>query len=392
MGKLGRVGAALAATALLVGTAALPAVAEAAKGRLDKDNKVEGVGLNIVGRDGAYQASLLHLDMHGGGHLKVYCVEINVGATDQQDMVEVPWDGYPNANSPFHVNRGKLNWVLHHGFPVKNIAELNKLDLGWSQDGLEQHEAVSATQAAIWHFSDGVELDKDDPSDRDDANQDIWALYEYLTTEAVDQGMQPTPVLEINPETVEGETGELVGPFTVTTNGQITKILGELPEGVQLTDADGNEVKVTDIDDGTKLFLKIPADAEAGNGTFGLTTLSKVDVGRLFVGEDYAKHPAQSLIVAQSAETKVEAMAKGVWSVARTVPPTTTTATTVPTTTTAPVTTAPPTTTSVAPAPVPSDELPNTGASILVPILVGLGLLGAGAGALIYQRRRKSAA
>lgn len=395
MGNLSRAGAALAATALLVGGAALPAAAEAAKGRLT-GAKDEGVAINIVGKESSYQASLLHLKLDGGAMMKVYCVEIHVGATQKRDMVEHPWDSYPNPDSPFHANRGKINWVLHHGFPFKSIAELNALELGFAADGLEKHEAISATQAAIWHFSDGVDLDESDPSDRDDANQDILALYKYLVGKATDLAEQPKPVLEINPESVDGTAGKLVGPFTVKTNGKITDITKELPEGVELTDADGKAITADKITDGTELFLKVPADAEAGAGSFGLSTLSKVDIGRLFVVDGYHdkrknKGPAQSLIVAESDETKAEDSAKGKWAVAPTVPPTTTTTVSTPPSSTTVTTPPAPTTTTAPPAPVPGDNLPDTGANILIPVLVGIGLLGAGAGALIWQRRRKTA-
>ena len=392
MGMLGRAGAALAATALLVGTAALPAAAEAASGRLT-GAKDEGVGLNIEGRKDVYQASLLHLDLKGGGTLKVYCVEINVGATQRRDMVEQPWDSYPNAESPFHANRGEINWVLHNGYPFKSLEDLNKLELGFAEDGLEAHEAISATQAAIWHFSDGVNLNLADASDRDDANQDIVALYKHLVEKAEKLAEQPKPVLEINPADVDGQAGGLVGPFTVTTNGKITEIAKELPEGVELTDDKGNAVDANAIADGAKLFLKVPADVEAGEGSFGLSTLSKVDIGRLFIVDGYhdkteGKGPAQSLIVAESEETKAEDTASAKWSAAPTTPPSSTTTTPpAPTTTSAPAPTTPST-----PAPVPGDDLPDTGANILVPVLVGVGLLAAGAGALLWQRRRKSAA
>ncbi|MFC5290732.1 thioester domain-containing protein [Actinokineospora guangxiensis] len=394
MGKLGRVGAAFAVTAVLVGTAALPAAAEAARGRLT-GAKDEGVGVRMVGSDKTYQASLLHLKLDSGALLKVYCVEIKVGATEKRDMVENPWDEYPNAESPFHQNRGKINWVLHNGFPFKSLADLNALELGYAADGLEQHEAISATQAAIWHFSDGVNLNQDNASDREDANQDIKALYNHLVKNAQDLAEQPKPVLEINPAEVTGESGGLLGPFTVKTNGKITEVVAELPEGVELVDENKKALSAEEIADGTKLFLNVAAGTEPATVEFALRTVAKVDIGRLFVVDGYhdnGKHqgPAQSLIVAESNETKAEAGAKGTWTTPVTTPPVTTTTTAPPvetTTTTAPVPTTPPATTP----PAPGDDLPDTGANILVPVLVGLGLLGAGAGALIWQRRRKTA-
>ena len=37
------------------------------------------------------------------------------------------------------------------------------------------------------------------------------------------------------------------------------------------------------------------------------------------------------------------------------------------------------------------DDLASTGASIFVPLLIGIGLLGAGAGALLFVRRKRTA-
>lgn len=392
--RVGRAGVALAATAGIAVMAAAPVAAEPAKGTLTRE-KTTGLELNIVGMAKPIDASLMHMRLADGSTLKVYCVEIHTDARHDQAMVERPWDSYPNAQSPFHANRNKINWVLHHGYPATSLDELRKLKLAWSPDGLEEYEAIAATQAAIWHFSDGTKLDESDPTAGDensheDANPDILALYKHLTADARDDAEHPTPVLEINPDAVEGKAGTLVGPFKVTTNGAITEIAADLPDDVEITDAEGEELKAEEIADGTDVFFKVPAGAEDGEGSFKLTTKSKVDVGRLFVGEDYAKVPAQSLIVAESEETSIDAEAKATWKAA----PVTTTTSVAPTTgatTTTPQAVAPTTTPSVSPVAQAKNDLPDTGASILVPVLVGLGLLGAGAGALIYQRRRKSA-
>ena len=63
------------------------------------------------------------------------------------------------------------------------------------------------------------------------------------------------------------------------------------------------------------------------------------------------------------------------------------------TTTTPPTTTPPVTTSTVPPAPQAAaveEELAQTGVSILVPIGLGVVLLAAGVGALLYQRRRSA--
>ncbi|CRK60964.1 hypothetical protein [Alloactinosynnema sp. L-07] len=391
--SLRRAGVAIAAAAATLTLAALPAAADPVVGRVQHEPKAEGWEVNMGGGNlGEIQPTLFTLKLNDGSTLRVYCVEIHVNLNHDEDMVEVPWDEYPVQDSPFHLNRAKVNWALHNGFPGKTLAELNAIPgLEWSEDGLEEREAISATQAAVWHFSDDVDLNQKNPTPtREDAEKDVLALYNYLVGEAnVGIEDQPTPALEVNPDAKSGEAGKLVGPFTVSTNGGITEIVKKLPEGVSLTDKDGKEIAAGDIKDGTELYLKVPAGAAAGSGEFQLKGESKLDTGRLFVVENRDKR-GQSLIVADSQLIKVEAGAKGDWKVAPTTPPstTTTTTTTAPSTTT--TTTAPPVTTTTTPVP-PGSDLPDTGASILLPVLIGVGLVGAGTGAVLYQRRRRSA-
>lgn len=379
---LRRAGAVLAVASAALMLAAVPAsAADPVKGRWLEKEGTRGVGVR-VSPSWVTEPVLSKFRLSDGTKLDVYCVEIHIGATGDRDMVEVPWDKHPKDT--FHKNSGKINWVLHNSVPRKDLKDLQALPgLG----DLDEAEAIGATQAAIWHFSDGINVVESDPTPhKPEAAKDVLALYKHLIGSAADIAPKPAPELKISPESAKGAAGELIGPFKVATNGPVAEIVESLPEGVTITDKDGKEIAAKDIKDGAELFLKVPADAKAGDGSFVLKGMSKVEIGRLFMVEGYAKDPAQSLIVADSSELKVEATAKGEWKAA---PVTTTTPTTSPETTT-PTTTVVPTTTTVAPTPQGSD-LPDTGASILVPALVGLGLVGAGAGALIYQRRRRSA-
>ncbi|HVK21463.1 MAG TPA: thioester domain-containing protein [Actinokineospora sp.] len=376
---------ATAAATLLM--AALPAVAAPVTGKVLKSGKSEGYAVDMGAGLSDIQPTLFTIQLADESTLRVYCVAVHTPLNHDEDMTEVPWDQYPDAESPFHKNRAKINWVLHNGFPDKDIAALNAIPgLEFAEDGLEKEEAVSATQAAVWHFSDNVNLNQDNPTPhRADAKKDVLALYNYLVGEAnVGIAEQPAPKLEVSPGSASGKAGELVGPYKVTTNGAVSELVKNLPDGVTLTDKDGKELAAGDIKDGTELYLKVPADAEAGAADFKLKGQSTVETGRLFVMKD-TKKTGQSLIVADSHELKVEAGAKGDWKVA----PTTTT-TTPPTSTTETTTTTTPPVTTTTPAPQGGD-LPDTGASILLPVLIGVGLVGAGTGAVLYQRRRRSA-
>ncbi|PWW62185.1 thioester domain-containing protein [Actinokineospora spheciospongiae] len=390
MGKrftLARAGAVMAVAAVTASVAALPAAADTARGRL-QDGNAPGLIVNLKNNKDAQGIPLLRdFELADGSTLRVYCVEITVDASKDVDMVESGWDKYPVADSPFHKNRDKINWVLHHGFPGTSLESLGKLPLNFN-DGLAQNEAVSATQTAIWHFSDGVDLDRDQPIDVNDdeydpgSAKDVLALYDYLVGDK-NTGIAEQVIgdLKISPDTQEGSIGGQVGPFKVTTNGTVTGFKADLPEGVELTTAEGKVADKAVVGNDTELFFKVPAGATPGSGSFELTADSPaVETGRLFVGEGYDKNPVQSLIVASSETKPLTATAKATWGV----PPVSTT----PVTTT--VAAGAPSATPV-PQGSPGADLADTGASILVPALIGLGLVGAGAGALIHQRRRKAA-
>jgi TQXA domain-containing protein/LPXTG-motif cell wall-anchored protein len=387
MSRFVRVGAALTGAAAILMAVAAPAAAEPAAGKVDPSGNVIGFQVN-VGDDwlATIPTNLLGFKLADGTELGMYCVEIHTDIDGQHDMVEQPWAEYPNADSPFNTNRAKINWVLHHGYPALTL-EAVAAQLPSTHDGIDVFEAVAATQAAVWHFSDGVDLNRDDPlsgdaSDADDA-ADALALYDYLTGAAnTGIGEAPLPTLSIDPTNLDGTTGTRIGPFTVSTNATVEQLTADLPDGVKLTDADGNELTGT-VADGAKVYVDVPAGAVDGAGSFEVTASASVDTGRLFVGKNYAEHPTQSLIVAAAVKTTLTASAGASWTAA---PVTTTTTTTPPATTT----TVPPTTSTSA-APVPQGGLAQTGASVFTPIVIGLVLVGAGAGALLFLRRRRNA-
>lgn len=386
--NLGRVGAVVACAAVTLTLSALPASADPAMGRV-KGGGVDGYRLNLGGSRDGLSTSLIGFELSDGTKLKVYCVEIDTSIDREDDMVEVPFDKYPNPQSPFRKNHSKINWVLHHGYPVTGLKSLETKLGGALHDGLSEKEAVTATQAAAWHFSDEVNLTK--------ANQilgadegtaaDVLALYGYLTgRDNVGMGTAPTPTLEITPGTASGKAGDRIGPFTVATSGKVVELTKNAPAGVKLVDKNGAEIAAGDIGNGTEIYFQVPKGAKKGEAELGLKASAQVATGRLFVGKHYAPdNRTQSLIVATSDRSTLSASAKASWTAGSVTPPTSST-TTVPETTTAP-----PVTSTPAPQARNTGGLASTGASILVPVVLGLVLVGAGAGALLLQRRRRRA-
>lgn len=388
-----------ASAALALG--ALPASADEAEGHVDGGEH----GYNVNLGDGYRNMSteLFNLGLAGGSSLQAYCVEIDVNLDPKRGLVEKPWDEFPNDASPFDDNRDKINWVLQNGYPVLDTAELEQRLAGDDapvtfDSGLDEREAVAATQAAVWHYSDGKDLDREHPISShgadDSAAADVVALYDYLTGEAnTGIGDQPKPALEVSPDGAAGTAGEKLGPFTVSTTGEITDLKTELPDGVKITDADGKELTVAELADGARFFVDVPAEAAEGNGSFELTASAHVATGRLFVADDYAEKPAQSLIVASSEDTTLAGGGSVSWEAApeTTVPPTETPSSEAPAPAPSSEVAPPaPTETSVKPQ-ADSGDLAETGVSIMTPIIIGAVLLGAGIGALLLQRRRKNA-
>jgi TQXA domain-containing protein/LPXTG-motif cell wall-anchored protein len=373
----GGIAALAAAAAVMVGAPSALADDGAARGRVSENAGTLGYRINLEG-GGDYITKLFGFKLSDGSSLKLYCVQITVGMRTDVDMVERPWTKYPAANSPFTANSDKINWVLHHGYPgVKPDALADALDKQGVKvhDGISEREAITATQAAVWHFSDGVKLNLQKPlAEKNPAedNADVAALYTYLTGDQnKGMGAQPKPTLNIASPKGEGKIGTRIGPFEVATSGDITSLTTELPEGVKITDADGKEVKSSEVKDGSKLYVDVPAGAKPGNGSFALKVTGELETGRLFVAENYAQKPAQSLIVADSEKTQVTAKAAASWTEAGAAP------------TTAPST--------PGGAQSGGGDLANTGVDAAVPFAAGGLLLAGGALMLLLNRRRSRA-
>jgi TQXA domain-containing protein/LPXTG-motif cell wall-anchored protein len=373
--KFARAGAGVAGAAvLLMMAAAVPASADPVTGTVGDGAR----GLNVNVGDGFksdLSTQLIAFTLDDGSKLGMYCVQIDTGIDRAHPLVEKNWDDYPEADSPFNQNRDKINFILHNGFPERKTGELAKAltDSGVTlNDGsLSVAEAIAGTQAAIWHFSDAVDLDRNNPVPADArGGQDVLALFDMLTGPGnVGLDDEPDAALKIDPDQMSGQAGDRIGPFKVTTTGNIQKLVTSLPDGVRITDLDGRELKAEQIKNGAELFFDVPEETAAGAANVDITASASVDTGRLFVGQNYSQdNKTQSLIVAQATRTELTAKASADWTEAG-----------------QEETTAPP-----APQGSNGGGLAETGASIFVPVLIGGVLVVAGAGSLLFLRRRRS--
>ncbi|GAA3460325.1 thioester domain-containing protein [Saccharothrix longispora] len=389
---------------------ALPAAAEKPKVEPDSGNDVKGMGIWLTDKDGklldgnrneggvnAFYAGLIGLKITTGGQsqkAQAYCVELPTPLEDGRPLEEVPWGEHPNPK--FAENAGKINWILQNTFPQRSVEEVAKqFDLPISKKSV----LITATQAAIWHFSDGSVLRADDSTQEvDDVDKEVHDLYEYLVAKA--QPLEePKPTLGIDPAERAGKAGERIGPFTVSSTADQVVLTADLPQGVSLVRGDGTPLDLADPNARsaaaaqtiTDVWVQVDEGVEPGSVEFSVSASTELRVGRLFISVD-KNQATQSLIIADAEKSNVVAKAKASWTegvvvTTTTAAPTTTTTVEATTTTAAPTTT----TTAVASGGGNDDDLANTGASIFVPLLIGVGLLGAGAAALLVVRRKRAA-
>ncbi|BBX45372.1 TQXA domain-containing protein [Mycobacterium cookii] len=71
------------------------------------------------------------------------------------------WSALPHLRA--RGREAQIGWILRHSFPIISIAELSRqlraagYPLGAAN--IADHEAIAATQAAIWYFTNGLALD-----------------------------------------------------------------------------------------------------------------------------------------------------------------------------------------------------------------------------------------
>src|SRR5436190_13611788 len=220
-----RAGAALAGASMLITLSAMPAGADTATGVLDPHGDQRGYTVKLH-HNGTHNelTTLIGLKLADGATVQPYRIELDTRLDGKYPkMVERAWDGYPVKGSPFHANRDKVNWVLHHSYPAAEVDQLTaKVQAAGVaiEAGLTPQEAITATQAAIWHFSDNADLDLNDAvPGHPEAAKHVAKLYQYLTgKDNVGIGDQPNPALQVAPQEITSQAGKRVGPFKVTTN------------------------------------------------------------------------------------------------------------------------------------------------------------------------------
>ena len=292
-------------------------------------------------------AALMTLTTGDGDTLFTYCIDFNTHTGMGVGYDEGSWD---QANVP---DVAKVTAKLQASYPVRSVA----------QDGaasgiasLTEQDAITATQAAIWHFTDVVNLDRNVVAQ--DAASNVGRLYDYLLEVAAHPAVEPETTLSITPASASGTVGTRVGPFTLNVTPSNATVTVSNDAGAAFTDGEGN--LFVPSSDGQVFWL-----TPAHEGSFSVTATAEISVptGRVFLHPTSPGQPdaKQKLVLAKSGAATTTATASvEATPVVTTTTEATTTTTEATTTTAAVATTEAPTTTAA----VATTEAPTTTAEV----------------------------
>ncbi|MCM3657563.1 thioester domain-containing protein [Agromyces mediolanus] len=345
--------------------------------------------------------------------LFAYCIEVLVPAGFGDGLAVGGWDTFPGDNR-FATDervREQVSWIIANSYPTLSLSEYAAAT---GLPGLTREEAITGTQVAIWQLTDAAPapaafeyrglatrggIDVASP-----AAQRVQALVDHLTGDAnVGLAESVLPELTLDPAVQQGDAGSLVGPVTITaTAGEL--LLSSSSDDPLVT-ADGTPVDPTAPPRDTALFLDVPADAAAGSATLTARLTGVAHEGLLLSSADPAVR-RQTLIIADSGRSSVEASAALSWLGGHTPPerpeePGTPSTPPTPAGPGTPVTpSTPPTGTPEHPAPVPrtadaapvantDGRLAETGADPLLPALGAVALFAAGTLVMLIRRLQR---
>ncbi|MFC7327796.1 thioester domain-containing protein [Marinactinospora rubrisoli] len=380
--------AAATATFLAFGASAGPAFADTPLNGGAKGSYVgngQG-GEQVTTSEGRFRTNLFRLRLEDGTELLTYCIDVKTGIRNGANYVEDAWETYPGQGQ--FAEPARVHWILQNSYPTLDEAALGEAA---GIQGLTAEQAVAGTQAAIWHFSNEIDLQGNN-------NPNVQALYDYLVENAQElpQTAEPDASLSITPESAEGRAGETIGEFTVSTSAESLPLSLEGPEGVQLVDLETGE-PVEAVGNGDSFGVQVPADAAPGEASVSGSVTAEVHTGRLFRGAP-GEDATQTLITAEGDEAEINAGVRVSWTEG--VPEESPSPS--PSETPSPSPSAPE---SPAPSPTPStpDEqtppttppspgggLPVTGAALGGLIAVAAVAIGGGGAAMYLARKRKS--
>lgn len=308
--KTARICAALAAAGM--GLALSPLIGNAEPVQYSAGAHVD-TGLKLkLGAHGTIGTYTYDVAAASAPHATAYCIDLTTKYRKGAALREAHWADAP-AIAPYAA---QVNWLLHHSYPYLPVDQVQAAEP--FDNGLSTAEAVTATQAAIWHYSNGVNLTAADVVGNAGEKHDVMALYAHLTG-AANVGMNEVPdtSVSLTADGAGGVAGERIGPITLTTTTTVELTLTDAPAGTQIVDISGNPIDKSSPS--AELYLQVPNGAAAGTAKITASAPVQIRTGRIFTpARSDAESATQSLVLATVESSTATAVITVPWTAAPT--------------------------------------------------------------------------
>ena len=248
-----------------------------------------------------------------GKEYKSYCIELDKPFAEGNGSVQA-WEDLDE------VSKNKVGWILENSYPKVNVTELAKNS---GVEGLTYRQAISATQAAVWHFTTkgGSDLVADSSKWTNSQADKIIKLYKYLIGDANVGVNFSDNHADVDVSLEGGKTykaGDKVGPIKVSSSQKTVKLQAE-PQGdaYVIVDSEGNQVDLDAVKPG-ELFVQINKDAPKGSLTLTATSAASSLTGRVFVHDIQNK---QRVVLIDTKKDVKQAKVNFEWGQDETPPP-----------------------------------------------------------------------
>lgn len=296
--------AALLCASTLIGALSTSPVHADGFSRVDRDPMAGAPVLLEDGRE--LQTALFSLRVADEDSVRAYAMMVDEEVRPSTAYVESAWADRPEWTGTARGTEpaDRANWIVRHSYPNLPLTSLA------SEAGLpvlEEHTAIAATQAALWHVLDDVDPGTEGNSD------EMLHLFDHLVEgSSAAEGGTTARSLELSPTQVEEITpGEPLGPLTVSSSGE-----GEVQVSVRgapaswLVDSEGQEV--SKVSDGDEVYLDVDPSVPAGVATLHARGPGvPLPEGRLFTGREGVR--TQPLITAEPGTATSSTTATVTW-------------------------------------------------------------------------------
>ena len=256
-----------------------------------------------------------------------YCIEYWVQAADpDHESAVTGWEDFTGDNN-FKTDpqvRKNVAWILRNSYPTLELAELSE---NAGVNHLTEAEAISATQSAIWHFTDDFvpsgDLTVNNAANSAvpvaaDSEHNVQAVFDYLTGEhntglneqevqasvtLVDAtGTQQEPPAQLE-TLIEDEEDHVLGPIQLNAStSQIDLELNPTNSEVDLTelsvlDANGDTLDTSQEVTTDEMWIHVPADTATGGINISAESTEYGYTGRLITPEPDAQRRFQTIVV-----------------------------------------------------------------------------------------------